>query len=489
MAVKNKPKVSTAWLVGKRTKMICTVGPASDNPETMKELVLNGMTCVRANFSHGTHEEQANKFKVAREISEEIGVPISLMLDTKGPEIRIGKMKDDAQLISSGNRFTIHCNPEEHTQMIGTATDVSVSYRMDHDVEVGDRVLFDDGKLVTKIVELDRNKGLIVVEAQNTHKLKTNKRINLPGVDFSLPFLSEKDINDIEFGIKQKINYIAASFVNNAQNIQQIRAILHKHKADYIKVIAKIESQAGIDAIDDIIEAADGIMIARGDLGLEIPYYDVPYYQRQIIEKCRKAGKISIVATQMLDSMERVPQPTRAEVSDVYWATELGADCTMLSGESASGDFPVKSVDVMANINRRAEREKYLSEQYLRDIEAFYEASPKDERHTIAFNLAKRTASGEYKYAVVCSETGQLLNTIAQYRPNCSVIGVVNKKEMIAQFGISYSIFPCMNSLEIYDEIRNDYTKSFLALNNYECKKGAKYLFVRRTKTVEGIVE
>ncbi len=484
-----KTKVSTAWLVGKRTKMICTVGPASDKPKIMKDLVLNGMTCVRANFSHGTHEEQAAKFKVAKEISEEIGVPISLMLDTKGPEIRIGKMKDDVQEVTAGSKLTIHCKEDEHKSMLGTSTDVTVSYRMDQDVEVGDRVLFDDGKLVTKITDLDRTKGLIIVEALNSHELKTNKRINLPGVDFSLPFLSEKDIKDIEFGIKQGINYIAASFVNNADNIKQIREILHKHKADYIKVIAKIESQAGIDAIDDIIAAADGIMIARGDLGLEIAYYDVPYFQRQIIEKCRKAGKISIVATQMLDSMERVPQPTRAEVSDVYWATELGADCTMLSGETASGDFPVRATDVMANINRRAEREKYLSEQYLRDIEAFYESSPKDERHTIAYNLAKRTASGEYKYAVVCSETGQLLNTIAQYRPNCSIIGVVHKKEMIAQFGISYAIFPCMNSLEIYDEIRNDYTKSYLALNNYECKKGAKYLFVRRTKTVEGIVE
>ncbi len=339
MATKAKQKASTAWLVGKRTKMICTIGPASDNAPVMKELVLNGMTCVRANFSHGTYDEQGNKFKVARQISEEIQVPISLMLDTKGPEIRIGKMKDDAQQIPSGAKLTIHCKEDEHASMLGTSTDVSVSYRMDKDVEIGDRVLFDDGKLVTKIVSVDKNKGLIVVETLNSHKLKTNKRINLPGVDFSLPFLSEKDIKDIEFGIKEGINYIAASFVNNADNIKQIREILRKHKATHIKVIAKIESQAGIDSIDEIIAEADGIMVARGDLGLEIPYYEVPYYQKQIIEKCRKAGKISIVATQMLDSMERVPQPTRAEVTDVYWATELGADCTMLSGESASGDF------------------------------------------------------------------------------------------------------------------------------------------------------
>ncbi len=484
-----KVKPSTAWLVGKHTKMICTIGPASDNPQTMRELILNGMTCVRANFSHGTHEEQGRKFKVAKQISEELQIPISLMLDTKGPEIRIGKMKDGAQEIAAHSKFTIHCDPEKFQTMEGTSKDVTVSYRMDKDVEIGDKVLFDDGKLVTKIVELDRNKGLIVVEAANSLKLKTNKRINLPGVEFSLPFLSEKDIKDIEFGIKQGINYIAASFVNNADNVNQIREILKKHKSEHIKIIAKIESQAGIDAIDSIIEAADGIMVARGDLGLEIPYYDVPYHQKRIIEKCRKAGKISIVATQMLDSMERVPQPTRAEVTDVYWATELGADCTMLSGESASGDFPAKAVDVMANINRRAEAEKYLSNEYLEEIDAFYQASPKDERHTIAYNLAKKTASGDYKYAVVCSETGELLKTIAQYRPNCTILGVVHKKEMIQEFGISYSIFTCMNSLEIYDEIRSDYTKSHLALNCYETKKGARYLFVRRTKTVEGIVE
>lgn len=480
---------TTTWLVGKRTKMICTIGPASDKPETMKKMVLNGMNCVRANFSHGTHEEQATKFRVAKEISKELQVPISLMLDTKGPEIRIGKMKDDVQLIPSDSIITIHTLPKEYEKLIGTSTDISVSYRMDEDVEVGDTVLFDDGKLVSKIVEINKDKGIIKVKTVNSHKLKSNKRINLPGVEFSLPFLSKKDIDDIDFGIKQGINYIAASFVNTAENIRQIKEILKQKKATHIKIIAKIESQTGIDNIDEIIAEADGIMVARGDLGLEIPYYEVPYWQKQIIQKCRKVGKISIVATQMLDSMERVPHPTRAEVSDVYWATELGADSTMLSGETASGDFPEKSVDVMANINRRAESEKYLSEQYLKDIEAFYEASSKDERNTIAYNLAKKTASGDYKYAVVCSETGQLLNTIAQYRPNCSIIGVVNKKEMIGQFGVSYSIFTCMNSLEIYDLIRNDYSNSKLALNGYECKKGAKYLYVRRTKTVEGVVE
>lgn len=489
MAQTNKSKASTAWLVGKRTKMICTIGPASDNHDVMRELVLNGMTCVRANFSHGTHEEQGNKFKVAKEISKELQVPISLMLDTKGPEIRIGKMKDGAQEIKAKSKVKIHCTPEMYESFEGTPEEVTVSYRMDKDVEIGDRVLFDDGKLVTKITEVDRNKGTIIVETLNSHKLKTNKRINLPGVEFSLPFLSEKDINDIEFGIKEGINYIAASFVNSANNVKQIREILKKHKAEHIKIIAKIESQAGIDSIDSIIAEADGIMIARGDLGLEIPYYDVPYHQKRIIAKCRKAGKISIVATQMLDSMERVPQATRAEVTDVYWATELGADSTMLSGESASGDFPAKAVETMANINRRAENEKYLSEKYLKEIEAFYEASPKDERHEIAYNLAKKTASGDFKYAVVCSETGALLTTIAQYRPNCTILGVVHKKEMINQFGISYSIFTCMNSLDIYDEIRADYAKSYLALDSYETEKGARYLFVRRKKTIEGTVE
>ena len=477
------------WLVGKRTKLIGTIGPSSDNPEVMKELVMNGLTCIRANFSHGDHKEQGKKFELAKKLTKELQVPISMMLDTKGPEIRVGKMKDGVQEIKADTVLTIHTLPDDYANLQGDATNISVSYRMDEDVAIGDRILFDDGKLMTQIIDIDKNKGLIKAKTFNSHKLKSNKRINLPGVDFSLPFLAEKDIKDIEFGIKEGINYIAASFVNNSKNIEEIKKILKKHKAEHIKIIAKIESQTGIDNINEIIDACDGIMVARGDLGLEIAYYDVPYWQKQIIEKCRQKGKISIVATQMLDSMERVPQPTRAEVTDVYWATELGADSTMLSGESASGDFPIRAVNVMASISKRAESEKYKSKSYLEDIEKFYEASPKDERHDIAYNLAKKTANGDYEYAVVCSESGQLLKTISQYRPNCSIIGVVNKKEMIGAFGISYSIFPCVNSLEIYDEIRKDYTKSYKALKPYGCRPGARYLHVRGKKVLEGIVE
>lgn len=476
-------------LIEKRTKMICTIGPASSSEEIMTQLVHEGMMTIRANFSHGTHDEQAGKFVVAKKIENELQIPISIMLDTKGPEIRVGKMKDGAQNIAANSQITICCMPEDYEKIDGTSTMITVSYRMDQDVEVGDKVLFDDGKLITKIKSIDHKEGKIVVSAINSHKLKTNKRINLPGVEFSLPFLSERDINDILFGIKKGITHIAASFVNCAANIQQIRKILKDQKAEHILVIAKIESQTGIDNIDEIIEASDGIMIARGDLGLEIPFYDVPFYQKIIINKCRKVGKTVIVATQMLDSMEKVPQPTRAEVSDVYWATELGADCTMLSGESASGDFPVESVKVMAAINRKAEVEKYKTKEYLNDIKEFYENSIKDERNDIAYELARKTASGEYKYAVVCSESGKLLKTIAQYRPNCSIVGIVNKESMIRQFGIDYAIFPYMKSIELYNEVRKDPSLSYKALSASGCIKGNKYLYIRRKKTIEGTYE
>ncbi|MGL4948434.1 MAG: pyruvate kinase [Mycoplasma sp.] len=473
-------------LIDKRTKLIGTIGPASSNINVMRELVSEGMTCIRANFSHGDFEEHLAKFVVAKEIEKETRIPISILLDTKGPEIRVGKMTDGAQEIVSGSEITVLTTPDAFANHLGTATEISVSYRMDKDVEIGDRILFDDGKLITKITDLDRNKGIIKAKVINTHVLKNNKRINLPGVDFSLPFLAEKDINDINWGIDQGITHIAASFVNSAANVKEIRDILVARKAEHIHIVAKIESQTGIDNIDEIIEASDGVMVARGDLGLEIPYYEVPYNQKRIISKCRKAGKYVIVATQMLDSMERVPQPTRAEVSDVYWATELGADSTMLSGESASGNFPIESVTVMSTINMRAEGEKYKSAQYLEDIKNFYENSIKDERNQIAYELAKKTASGEFKYAVVCSESGKLLETIAQYRPNCSIVGVVNKEVMIRQFGISYSIFPCMDSLSLYGEIRKDPSASHKALDAYKCSKGTKYLYIRRNKTIEG---
>lgn len=469
--------------IDKRSKLIGTIGPSSESYDVLKQLVISGLTCIRANFSHGTHEEQKIKFDNAKKLSKELNVPISIMLDTKGPEIRLGKMKDGAQLIKPNTEIVVYTNPDEFQNRIGTDREWTVSYRMDKDVKKGDKIVFDDGKLVTEVVSVQD--GLINIITKNQHLLKTNKRINIPGVEFSLPFLSEKDINDVKFGIQEKIDYIAASFVNNANDVKALRKILEENNGTHIKIISKIESQAGINNIDSIIEASDGIMIARGDLGLEIPYYDVPFYEKSIIRKCRKAGKPVIVATQMLDSMEKTPQPTRAEVTDVYWATELGADSTMLSGESASGDFPIEAVKVMSTINLRAEKEFYNKLYYPVQLEEVWENSSKDERNKIAYGIAKKAIKGEYKYIVVRSTTGELLSEIAKYRPNAAIIGLVGDEKQIGKFGITNSVFVSLDSLKLFKEVKDNFAKAKEALHPFYPKEGDKYLVVDRHKEEE----
>lgn len=469
--------------IEKRSKLIGTIGPSSENYEVLKKLVLSGLTCIRANFSHGTHEEQKSKFENARKIQKELNIPLSIMLDTKGPEIRLGKMKDGAQLIKANTEVVVRTKEDDFANLIGTEKEWTVSYRMDKDVKKGDRIVFDDGKLVTEVISVQD--GLITIVTKNQHLLKTNKRINIPGVEFSLPFLSEKDKNDIIFGIKENIDYIAASFVNSAKDVKELKNILKENNGSHIKVIAKIESQTGINNINEIIEESDGVMIARGDLGLEIPYYDVPYYEKQIIRKCRKAGKPVIVATQMLDSMEKTPQPTRAEVTDVYWATELGADSTMLSGESASGDFPVEAVTVMSTINQRAEKEFYKKLYYPVQLEEVWENSKKSERDQIAYKIAKNAMSGKYKYIIVRSHTGQLLSEIAKYRPNAAIIGLVEDEKQIGKFGITNSVFVSLESTKYFDEIKNDFSKAKEILAPYYPAKGDKFLVVDKDKEEE----
>lgn len=469
--------------INKRSKLVGTIGPSTASTDVVEQLVLSGLTTIRANFSHGDFAEQKAKFDNAKKIQEKLQVPISIMLDTKGPEIRVGKMKDGAQLIKAKQELVVHTKEDQYQNMIGTDKEITVSYRMDKDLKKGNIVLFDDGKLVTEVISVQD--GIINVITRNQHLLKSNKRINLPGVEFSLPFLSEKDVNDIKFGIEQKVDYIAASFVNSRANVEQLRKILNENGGSKIKIISKIESEVAIKNIDEIIAASDGIMVARGDLGLEIPYYEVPFNQKMMIRKCRQAGKPVIVATQMLDSMEKLPQPTRAEVTDVYWATELGADATMLSGETASGDFPVQAVKVMSTINMRAEKEFYNKLFYPVQLKEVYENSDKNERNEIAYNVAKAASEGKYKYIVVRSTTGELLDAIAKYRPNAAIIGLVDDEEMIGKFGVTNSVFVSLRSKELFASVKDDFKKAVEALKPFEPQKGDKYLVIDRHKSEE----
>ncbi|WP_322950018.1 pyruvate kinase [Mycoplasmopsis cynos] len=415
-------------------------------------------------------------------------ITISLMLDTKGPEIRIGKMKDGKQKVEANTIILIHTTPEKFQTLEGISTKISVAYDMAKDLEVGNQVLIDDGKLSTVVIEV--GKGYVKVKAENTHVLKTNKRVNLPSVDFTLPFLAQKDIDDVLFGIKQGINYVTASFVNTAKNVKELRKLLNDNGGSHIQIISKIESHLGCMNIDEIIEASDGIMVARGDLGLEIPYYDVPYYQKQMIRKCREAGKLVIVATQMLDSMENSPHPTRAEVTDVYYAVELGADSTMLSGESANGLFPVEAVKTMTAISKRAEKDFYSRNYYERQLEKVWSKEQQDDKRSkIAYEVARKAKEGEYKYIVVLSRTGELLKRVAKFRPNSIVIGILENEKLLGGFGAYSSVFVSVDSKKLFNLIASDAKNAVEALKPYGIQEGDKFFVVENEKFSEQTVK
>lgn len=451
----------------KRTKIITTIGPVSENVEVMTQLFNAGMTTIRLNFSHGNYEEHKKRIDCARIVSKNENAPISIMLDTKGPEIRIGKFKNGSESISKGEKVTIFCDKNLFQTKECEKGEMTVEYNMSQDLEIGKPILIDDGKLLLITESVQPN--LVTAIAQNSHIVKPNKRINLPGTKFSMPFLSSKDIQDIEFGCDNDVDYIAASFTNSKEDILQIREILRNKNASHIQIIAKIESQYAVDHIDEIIDAADGIMVARGDLGLEIPFYEVPVAQKMMVRKCREAGKPVIVATQMLDSMEKTPLPTRAEVTDVFLATEQGADSTMLSGESAAGQYPIDAVHVMATINSRAEKEFYNELTYRKQLDEISKISdgPRAEK---AKMLAETAFSGHFKFAIVLSRTGELLKEVAKFRPNTNILGVTNNPKIITKFGITSSVFmhpdiKMFDDLKISKEKAKDVAKLFGALS------------------------
>ncbi|AOG60146.1 pyruvate kinase [Spiroplasma helicoides] len=466
----------------KRTKVITTIGPSVHSKEALNELFENGMTTIRLNFSHADFTEHGERIEWVKELREEIKKPISILLDTKGPEIRVGKMKDGKQEIKAGTDVTVYTDPETFSSRECGPTELQMSYDMSQDVKVGDVVLVDDGKLTMHVTSIDKDKKIVMCKAFNHHLVKTNKRVNLPGVDFTLPFLAEKDYNDIKFGIKNGIDYIAASFVNTADNVKEIRKILKEENAEHIQIISKIESQIGIDNIDSIIAESDGIMIARGDLGLEIPYYEVPYWEKVIIRKCREKGKLVVVATQMLESMTDNPQPTRAEVTDVYYATELGADATMLSGESANGDYPFITTETMATINKRAEIEFYTKLYYEKQLENARKTTS-GKRAEIANQLANTAFEGNYEFAVVASRTGELLKTISKFRPNVTILGVSANPSLWTAFGVWHSVF--MNKVEDFDKFLEDEKAIIEVAKSWGAKKGEKILFVRNESIKE----
>ena len=413
----------------KKTKIICTIGPSSETKETLKELLKSGMNMMRLNFSHGNYEEHKKKIDNFRAAQAETGIRAALMLDIKGPKIRTTKLKDGKNVnIVSGQEFIITTDKS----VIGDEKMVAVTYEdIIQDVKVGEKLLIDDGLLQFSIKEITGNK--IICIALNNGELGENKGVNLPKAKVSLPAISEKDKNDLIFGCQQGVDYVAASFIRKADDVKDVRKVLDENGGKNILIISKIETQEGIDNFDEILKVSDGIMVARGDLGVEIPIEDVPIAQKMMIEKCNAAGKVVITATQMLDSMIKNPRPTRAEVNDVANAILDGTDCIMLSGESANGKYPVEAVRVMTRISEKIDPLVSKKNYFAEDM-------------TITTAVTKGTAeiseSLDTKVIVVATQSGRAARDMRRYFPKAEILAITNNEKTANQLLIVRGITP-----------------------------------------------
>jgi pyruvate kinase len=416
----------------RRTKIVCTIGPASESLDTLKALIRAGMDVARLNFSHGTYEEHATRIQRIRQAAAEVGKHVGIMLDIKGPKIRTGKIAGGQVELVDGSTITLTIDPVEY----GTAERVWVSYEgLVEDVYPGAPIRIDDG-LIGLVVERVEGHD-IVCRVVNGGILRDNKGINVPGVTLRIPGVTEKDAADIRFGIEQGIDLIAASFVRKAADVLEVRRILEEH--DYqADIIAKIETQEGLERLQEIIEVADGIMVARGDLGVEIPTEEVPLAQKRMIALCNKAGKPVITATQMLDSMQRNPRPTRAEASDVANAIFDGTDAIMLSGETAAGKYPVEAVKTMAQIALRAE-------QALNNQEVASRHSTAVERNlTDVIGHAVQTLAADLGVSAIVTATtsGYSAKMIAKHRPRSIVVATTPKPEVARRLSVVWGVYP-----------------------------------------------
>lgn len=420
--------------ISKKTKIVCTIGPSSDNFDTCLNLYNAGMNVMRINFSHGTYEEHLKKIDIADRLFKEKGIIIPVMLDTKGPEIRTHDFKDGLASIETNQKVIISMEP-----MLGTKDKFSVTYsNLFDDVQINQRIKLDDGNLTLLVVGKDEKNREIITKSLNHHVIKNKRGVNCPDTNINLPYISEKDYNDIVWGCKHNISFIAASFVRSPEDVLEIRKILEDNNRKDIKIISKIENPNAVRMIDDIIKVSDGIMVARGDLGVEVPAEDVPVIQKEVIQKCRIAGKPVITATQMLDSMRSNPNPTRAEVSDVANAVLESSDAVMLSGESASGEYPIESCSMQAKISTRMEN--YLPYEKL-SLEAF-ETSNKNNNDAISNSVANTALLIGAKLIVCLTEGEETVSRIAKARPCCPILSVSNDLHICKTSCLIWGVYP-----------------------------------------------
>ncbi|MTT31665.1 pyruvate kinase [Terrilactibacillus sp. BCM23-1] len=419
----------------KKTKIVCTIGPASESVDKLVELINAGMNVARLNFSHGDHDEHRARIENIREAIKITGKDVALLLDTKGPEIRTGDMATKEVLLEKGTNVTVSMEP-----VLGTKEKFSVTYTdLVNDVNVGSKILLDDG-----LVELEvtgKSDSEIYTTVLNTGILKSKKGVNVPNVSVNLPGITEKDANDIIFGIGEGIEFIAASFVRRPSDVLDIRNLLKEQNAEHIHILPKIENQEGVDNLDAILEVSDGLMVARGDLGVEIPPEDVPLVQKEMIKKCNTLGKPVITATQMLDSMQRNPRPTRAEASDVANAIFDGTDAIMLSGETAAGDWPVEAVTTMKNIAEKTETGL--------DYAAMLNRLSKESDTTVTDAIGQAVAHTalNLKVAAIVTSTvsGHTARVVSRYRPEAPIIAVTSDEHVAKKLSLAFGVLPVLS--------------------------------------------
>ena len=463
----------------RRTKIICTLGPSTDNEAVMKALIEEGMNVARFNFSHGPHDEQMGRLKMLRKLRKELGKYVAALLDTKGPEIRLVEFEKGKTELKTGQTFTLTTD-----DILGTDERVSITYKnLADDVKPGDHILIDDGLVGLEVVEIKPvakpvntkvNARDIVCKVLNDGVISNKKGVNVPNVDLTMPFISEKDYGDICFAVENDYDFIAASFVRTAEDVMEIRKILAEKGGEDIKIISKIENMQGVRNIDDIIRVSDGIMVARGDMGVEIPPEYVPVIQQKIIQKVYTAGKPVITATQMLDSMISHPRPTRAEATDVANAIFQGTSATMLSGETAAGKYPVQALQMMSRIAEHMEQNI--------DYNTIFKKTDRNENPDITNAIAHATCltAIDLKASAILAVTksGSTAHMMSKHRPGCLIGACTSSERVLRQLNLSWGVYPML--------IKEEYSSEILCLRAIEAAQKHKLVKVGDTIVFAG---
>ncbi len=419
----------------RKTKIICTIGPACENEETLAKMCQAGMNVARLNFSHGTHEEHLKKIQLVKKVREELKLPIAIMLDTKGPEYRIKTFANKKVTIQDGATFVFTTD-----DVVGDETKVSVNYdKLIEELKIGDRILVNNGLVICEVKELKGHDAICEVVVGG--ELSDRKSMNFPNKVFKQDYLSEQDKADILFGLENDIDFVAASFVSTKEDVQSLRSFIDANGGEQVNIIAKIENRAGVDNVEKICEIADGIMVARGDLGVEIPFVEVPAIQKLLIQKCRLLGKRVITATEMLESMIHNPRPTRAEISDVANAVYDGSSAIMLSGETAAGKYPVEAVKNMAEIAEYTEKHIDYSKRF-----ANTEYKIKNNLDAISHAVCAMAIDVNAKCIVVNSVSGKTARMVSRFRCPCDILGTTTNEKAWRQLNLSWGVIPYLNA-------------------------------------------